>query len=159
MNDITANIFDHTPALSLVKKYEGLRLKVYKCPAGLDTIGYGHVILDNEAELRKGITKEQAEELLLKDLGRFFKGVLAMVKVPITDNMLCALVSFSFNIGLNALKNSTLLKKVNSRKYVEAADEFKKWTKARVNGKLTSLPGLIKRRTDERDLFLRGYNA
>lgn len=152
-------VFNHDPALSLIKKYEGLRLNVYKCPAGLDTIGYGHVILDNEESLRKGITKVQAEELLLKDLSWYLKKVIAMIKVPVTDNMICALTSFAFNIGVNGLKNSTLLKKLNLRKYSDASNEFLKWDKARVNGKLTALPGLTKRRKEERDLFLRGYNA
>jgi len=149
----------YEPALSLIKKYEGLRLKVYKCPAGLDTIGYGHVILDTEKDLYKGITVKQADELLSTDIKRFAIGVIKLVKVPVTDNMINALVSFSFNVGLGSLKASTLLKKVNSRKFEEASNEFLKWNKAKVKGKLTVLIGLDRRRKEERELFLRGYNA
>jgi lysozyme len=73
--------------------------------------------------------------------------------------MINALVSFSFNVGLGSLKTSTLLKKVNNRKFEEASNEFLKWNKAKVKGKLTVLIGLDRRRKEERELFLRGYNA
>ena len=93
---------------------------------------------------------ERAESLLLDDLSMFAEGVERYAKVSLTDNEFGALVSFSFNLGLGNLQKSTLLKKVNAGNMVGAAEEFLKWTKA--GGKV--LPGLVKRRAAERELFL-----
>lgn len=133
--------------LELIKRWEGLELKAYKCPADVWTIGYG----STGAHVTKGlvITKEDAEKLLLKDLERFEKGVTDLVKVPLTDNQFAALVAFSFNVGVEALKKSTLLKKLNASDYDGASKEFAKWNKA--GGKV--LKGLVSRRAAESALF------
>lgn len=132
----------------IIKQSEGLRLEAYLCPAGVLTIGYGHTGSDVKEGSR--VSREEAENLLTRDLERFEKDILKMVKVELTQNQFDALVSFTYNVGSGALKGSTLLKKLNAGSYIEAADEFLKWTKA--GGK--ELPGLVKRRRTERALFL-----
>ena len=158
---------DLTNAVILIKSYEGIldgdpstvNLDPYLCPAGYWTIGWGHVVLDMKGNqikgienkklaysiYPKGITMAEAEVLLRDDLRRFTYGVTTLVKVSLTNNQLCALISFSFNVGLNALKNSTLLKLVNSEKFKEVPDQFRKWNKSK--GKV--LAGLVKRREAE----------
>lgn len=133
--------------INLIKKYEGLRLEAYKCPSGVFTIGYGHT-----KGVKKGmkISKEQAEGFLSDDLKTYENAVNSCVKVPINQYQYDALVSFSFNCGAGALKNSTLLKKLNKKDYKGASDEFLRWNKS--NGQV--LKGLTKRRQEERQLFL-----
>lgn len=132
--------------LDLIKSFEGLRLSAYKCPAGVWTIGYG-----TTAGVKPGqsITKERAEELLRDDVKRFEDQVLRLVKVPLTQGQLDALVSFTYNLGAANLGNSTLLRLLNAGDYKGAAAQFDRWTKA--GGK--ELPGLVKRRAAERALF------
>ena len=96
----------------LIKSYEGLSLKPYFCPAGKLTIGYGHVML--KGEKIEPITLQQAEQLLLNDLSKFNQAVNDLVKVPINQSQFDALVSLCYNIGIEAFKQSTLLKKLNS---------------------------------------------
>jgi len=134
--------------LKLIKEFEGLRLKAYRCPAGVLTIGYGHTGGVREGQV---LTQEEAEELLKKDLLVFERGVRNYVKVPLTDNQFSALVSFSYNVGLGAFGKSTLLRKLNARDYNGAATEFAKWNKG--GGKV--LLGLTRRRTAEKELFLK----
>lgn len=130
----------------LIKKFEGCKLKAYLCPAGIPTIGYGHTY---GVQLGKEITQEQAETLLDNDYPYYEKQVLDLLKVEVTENQLGALTSFAYNLGVNALKKSTLLKLLNGGDPVSAAKEFDKWTKA---GGVV-LPGLVKRRAAERALF------
>lgn len=136
-----------TNGINLIKKYEGCYLKAYKCPAGVWTIGYGHT-----GNIKSGmkITRKQAGAYLKKDLVTFENAVRKYVKVPINQNQFDALVSFSFNCGVGALKTSTLLKKLNKKDYSGAANEFLRWNKS--NGKV--LNGLTKRRKEERKLFM-----
>lgn len=133
--------------LQIIKDFEGCKLTSYLCPAGVWTIGYGHT-----TNVKPGmtITSADAERLLRQDLIRFENAVTQLVKVSVTPNQFSALVSFAYNVGVGALKNSTLLRKLNGKNYRGAADEFLRWNKA--NGKV--LPGLTKRRIAERDLFL-----
>lgn len=132
----------------LIKSFEGLELKAYKDSVGVTTIGYGST--GSHVSMGMTITKEQAEQLLKKDLERFEKGVSDIVKVPLNQNQFDALVSFSFNLGLGSLKSSTLLKKLNFSDYIGASKEFERWNRA--GGKV--LAGLTRRRIAERDLFL-----
>ncbi|MDD6387620.1 MAG: lysozyme [Bacilli bacterium] len=134
--------------IELIKKYEGCVLKAYKCPSGVWTIGYGHT---NGVKSGMQITKAQALNYLKQDLSIYEKAVTNYVKVPLNQNQFDALVSFSFNCGTGALKTSTLLQKLNSSDYNGAANEFLKWNKS--NGKV--LNGLVKRREEEKELFLK----
>ena len=133
--------------IELIKQFEGCRLTAYKCPAGVLTIGYGHT--GKDVHYQDVITKEQAEKLLKKDLMFFEMFVSRCVKVPLNQNQFDALVSFAYNIGITAFKNSTLLKLLNQFEYDKAADQFKRWKYA--NGKI--LLGLARRRQAEEDLF------
>lgn len=133
--------------LELIKNSEGLRLSPYLCPAGLLTIGYGHVI--RNGEVIRDLDEEAAELLLQEDVRWAEKAVGTYVKVPLTENQFSALVSFIFNIGCGAFQKSTLLKLLNKSDYDGASKEFAKWNKG--GGKV--LPGLIVRRSAERELF------
>ena len=82
--------------------------------------------------------------------------ILKYVKVPLTDNQLSALVSFVYNVGIGAFASSTLLRKLNARDYVGAANELLRWDKGTVNGKKVVLRGLTIRRAKERAVFLKG---
>lgn len=141
--------------LSLIKESEALRLRVYKCAAGRETIGWGHVLLPDEKYTT--ITAVEAEELLKKDVRRTEDGVNGFLLCDITQNGFDALVSFTFNIGVNAFRNSTLLRKLNEKRThnancdLQIANEFLRWNKS--NGKI--LRGLCVRRRKERRLFLK----
>lgn len=136
--------------LALIKRWEGLRLQAYLCPAGVWTIGYGHTGPDVTPGLV--ITEAYAEALLRQDLRTFEDGVSRLVTAPLTDNQFSALVSLAFNIGLGAFARSTLLRKLNAGDYAGAQAQFHVWNKA--GGKV--LPGLVNRRAGEAALFGRG---
>lgn len=134
--------------IDLIKQFEGCRLTVYRCPAGVLTIGYGHT----GADVKEGqtITQEQAEKFLRSDLVVHCNNVSGLVKVPLNQNQFDALVSFEYNIGYGNFKSSTLLRLLNQGDYKGAAEQFKRWRYA--NGKVLS--GLITRRQKEKDLFI-----
>ena len=149
-----------TLAMTLVKQFEGgpsggFARVAYRCPAGKQTVGWGHVIRPNE-RIQTPLSADDADALLQADLDRAYRAVLAMVEVPISDEMLAALTSFAFNLGAAALKSSTLLKNLNGGNYRAAADQFLRWNKARdpKTGQLRELSGLTRRRKAERELFL-----
>lgn len=134
--------------IELIKKFEGCKLEAYLCPAGIPTIGVGHT--GKDVRLGMTITEEEADRLLRSDLDRFERAVNQYVGQPITQGQFDALVSFAFNLGSEALRNSTLLRKLNDGDDVGASDEFGRWTKA--GGRV--LPGLVARREAEREMFL-----
>ena len=139
--------------LELIKRFEGLRLKPYLCAANVPTIGYGNTFYEDGKKVKLTdpmITEERATELLLHSIKSFEKWVDSYCRDDINQNQFDALVSFAFNLGPNNLKNSTLLKKVNSNPQdVEIRKEFMKWTKG--GGRV--LKGLVTRRTAEADLY------
>jgi len=136
--------------LALIKAFEGLRLESYICPAGFLTVGYGST--GEHVYPGQVITEKEAEELLRTDLWRFEDVVSCSVTVPLTDNEYAALVSFSFNVGCGAFKDSTLLRRLNDGepKGRVFAEELPRWDKA--NGE--PLEGLARRRKAEVDLAL-----
>ena len=139
--------------IALIKRFEGLRLEAYYDDVGVLTIGWGHTVRDVfEGQV---ITEAEAEALLAKDLQRFESGVNGAVKVRITQSMFDALVSFSYNVGVSAMKGSTALKRLNKGDYEGAAEALTWWNKGRVNGELVVLRGLSIRRSAEAALFLR----
>ena len=137
--------------LALVKEFEGLRLKAYKCPAAVWTIGYGHTSAAGSPMVTSDleITRDAAEEILKRDMLQYEDGVRGLVKVGLTQGQFDALVDFAYNAGVGALAKSTLLKKVNAEKFDEVPAEFMKWTKG--GGK--ELPGLVRRRRAEVKLW------
>jgi len=138
--------------LSIIKKYEGLKLEAYICPAGVPTIGFGSTFYPDGRRVKLGdkVTIQEAENILLHDIKRFEKEVRNGVKIEITDNQLSALISFTYNVGASAFRKSTLLKKVNANPTdLSIHNEFMRWTRA--GGKV--LPGLVKRRAEESKLY------
>jgi lysozyme len=131
----------------LIKYFEGLRLQAYLCSAGVPTIGYGST---KGVTLGMTITKQEAEDLLRRDLHLAERSVLRLVTVPLNDNQFDALVSFVFNVGGGALQRSTLRQKLNRREYWNVPSELLKWCRA--GGKRSA--GLLRRRQAEAELFM-----
>ena len=153
---LNKNIHKHSLSnngMRLLEQFEGLRLEAYLDSAGIATIGFGTIKYPNgsKVKLDDKITKAQAKEYKLHDLKEFESTVNTSVTVPLSQNQYDALVSLSYNIGSNAFKNSTLLKKLNSGDYKGAAEQFLVWNK--VNSK--RVQGLVNRREAERNLFLK----
>jgi lysozyme len=132
--------------LALLKEFEGLRLKAYKCPAGVWTIGYG-----TTADVKEGqvITEAQAEGFLKADLAKFEAGVEKLIG-DATDNQFSACVSLAYNIGLSAFAGSTVLKRHKLGNYLGASRAFGMW----IRGGGRILPGLVRRREAEAKLYL-----
>ena len=129
-----------------IKKHEAWRANAYICPAGVWTIGYGHTAT---AKRGMSISKAEGERLFKKDLQVFENAIHRLVKVSLNQNQFDALVSFAYNCGAPALSQSTLLRVLNQGNYQEAANQFLRWTRG--GGKV--LPGLVKRRQAEKELF------
>lgn len=130
--------------VSLIKSFEGCRLKAYKCPAGVWTIGYGHTDGVKEGDI---ITQEKANEYLRNDLTKYEKAVLNYDAIyHFNQNQFDALVSFTYNCGVGNLKNLT---------------QNGKRTIAQISGKIllynkaggVVLRGLQRRRSAEKELF------
>lgn len=137
-------------ALAMVKLFEGCKLVAYKDVGGILTIGYGHTAGVVEGDT---ITQKAAENFLIADLKKTECGVINLVNVPLSCHAMGALIDFTFNVGLGAFKTSSLLKKVNA-KDVTAADEFLRW----IYVKNVAIKGLLRRRQEERKLFLLPHN-
>lgn len=158
-------------AVKLIKAFEGIEdgnpntvnLDPYLCPAGYWTIGWGHVVIGPNGNMlrgisskdlaysmyKNGITIAEAEVLLKDDLRKFTTGVEKLLEVKLNNNQICALISFSFNVGLYAFSKSTLLKRINANKLSEVPEQFMRWTKS--NGKVSA--GLVRRRKAEVNLW------
>ena len=134
--------------IALIQEFESCRLRAYLCPAGVWTVGFGATGPD----VYQGLvwTQEQADERFTRDLQRFERDVESLLTFEPTSNEFSAMVSFAYNVGVNALAKSTLLRKFNAGDIEGAANEFLRWNKA--GGKV--LDGLTRRREAERDLFL-----
>jgi lysozyme len=154
-------------AIRMIKHHEGVRMRPYRCPALLWTVGVGHVIDPSHAAVKyeerrtlpipegwdRILTMGEVDAILAQDLGRFERGVARLCPAVVGhQGRFDALVSFSFNVGLGNLQRSTLRMKHNRGDFEEAAAEFMKWSKA--GGKV--LKGLVNRRLDEQRLYLRG---
>jgi lysozyme len=150
--------------IQLIKHWEGVRYRPYICSARLHTIGVGHVLYPDQgrlpldqrdayplkAEDNRVFSGAEVDGILGADLQRFEVGVAKLFPVVLTQGQNDALVSFAFNLGLGGVQRSTLRQKVLRGEIETAADEFLKFTRG--GGKI--LPGLVKRRNDERALFL-----
>jgi GH24 family phage-related lysozyme (muramidase) len=139
--------------LALIKHFEGLRTTAYQDSVGVWTIGYGHTSMAGPPTVYPGmtITTAQAEAILQQDLEVFERGVSQALTIATTENQFSAMVSFAFNVGLSAYRNSTLLRKHNAGDFAGAANEFPRWVYA--GGEV--LPGLVRRRDAERTLYLK----
>ena len=143
-------------AASICRRFEGLYLKPYLCPAGVPTIGYGATFYQNgkKVSLRdKPITREQAEDLLMYHLKQYFlKEVLLLCYTLDTESKTASILDFAFNVGLGNLKVSTLRKRILSKNWEDVPNQLMRWNKA--NGKV--LKGLTLRREAEKVLFILG---
>lgn len=141
--------------LHLIAEFEGLSLKPYMCQAKKPTIGYGNCYYKNGTKvtmLDKPITKEEAIKLLEIIVDSFTKQVSKLVTSPLNQNQINAIVSFTYNVGIGALKNSTLLKLINKdHNQIAIANEFLKWTNA--GGEKSK--GLEKRRIKESQIYFK----
>lgn len=145
--------------INLIKRFETYRSKPYICPTGHPTIGFGTTVYPNGQKVKmtdSPITLEKANEILQYDLAKFEKFVIDLVKIKLTSNQFSALVSWTYNLGPDALRRSTMLKKINANPNDPSiADEIKRWNKGSVNGVLQSLPGLVTRRNAEAELYFK----
>lgn len=154
--------------LAKIKQWEGLVLYAYDDvdPArppkksmpgdhvgGTLTIGYGST---KDVKQGQALTKAKADVRLVQELYEYEEAVSNSVKVPLTDNQFSALVAFAFNVGIGAFTGSTLLKKLNAGDYNAVPKELMRWTKSTINGKKTTLPGLVNRRSAEVGLWVQG---
>lgn len=146
--------------VDLIKRHESLQLRAYIDPVGIWTIGYGHT-----GGVKSGdeVSESQAEQLLREDLVIAERAV-SLQRLQINQNQFDALVSFTFNVGVGLPRShprgpsgflgSTLLAKARrDANDPSIANEFRKWVKGRVNGRLITLPGLVKRREEELKLY------
>lgn len=141
--------------LDLIKKHEGLRLKSYLCPAGVWTIGYGTTGPNVKPGMK--ITREEAEDLLFADLRKFELNVLAACKPAVPNQAeFDAMVSLCYNIGPANFKKSSVVRLFKLGNKEDAALAFNLWVKANdpKTGKKVTLPGLVRRRAEESQLFL-----
>jgi lysozyme len=157
-------------AIQMIKHHEGVRRRAYRCPALLWTQGSGHLLYPEQAKLpmderrhfplraedNRAWSDEEIDRVLAQDLVRFERGVARLCPAAVNhQGRFDALVSFAFNVGLGNLQRSGLRMKTNREEFEEAAEEFMKWTKA--GGRV--LPGLVKRRHDERLIYLGGCHV
>lgn len=144
-------------ASTLITHFEGLSLIPYLCPAQYWTIGYGSSTLADGTPVRKDsppISQEEACVLLERHLLALQRDLRSFVTAPLTEAQEAALLSWQYNIGTGAARGSSLVRLLNEGRYAAAALQFVRWNKATLNGKLTILPGLVRRREIERDVFL-----
>jgi len=139
--------------IRLIKHHEGIRNKPYKCPAGLWTVGVGHLIGNGKSlpeSWNKTFTMEEIDGILKSDLRRFELGVRKMLpNVPLRQHEFDALVSFCFNLGLGCFQRSTIRQAILRGDKKAAMESLVKYCRA--GGKI--LRGLKIRRLDERALF------
>jgi len=152
-------------AIHMIKHHEGVRMRPYRCPALLWTVGVGHVIDPSHAAVKyedrknlpipdgwdRQLSMGEVDAILAQDLARFERGVARYCPAAVnSQGQFDALVSFAFNVGLGNLQRSSIRMRYNRGDIEGAADAFLMWTKAA--GRV--LPGLVKRRQDERAMFL-----
>jgi lysozyme len=135
-------------AVNLIKQFEGCKLQSYKDSVSVWTIGFGSTDCVSE---NMHISQEQAEAFLRRDMIKFETDVNNLVTSPLNQNQFDALVAFTYNLGAGALERSTLLKLLNQKNYISAANEILKFDHA---GHV-KLPGLTRRRRAEFDLFVK----
>ena len=137
-------------AVELIKVSEGFEGTAYKCPAGVWTYGYGwtHGVKEGDT-----ITEEKASELVEQEVMKIAGQVKTVlgddVFAKLTENQVCALIDFVYNLGLGNFKDSTLCKMIKGGQIMEAGNQFERWVKA--GGQV--LPGLVKRREAEKELW------
>ncbi len=141
--------------VDLIKSFEGLRLNAYKDSAGIWTIGYGTIQYEDGTPVKKGdvINEDQAEHLLQFEIFKKTKKLNQFLPV-LNQNQFDACTSLAYNIGVNGFEGSTACKKIKSNPCDETIKQsWILWNKARVDGVLTEIKGLTKRRQKEVELY------
>jgi len=140
-----------TAGIELIKQFEGWRSRAYRDAVGVWTIGYGHTAMAGSPRPVQGmrISKIVGEQLLKRDLVKYERAVNNAVTVDINQNQFDALVSFCYNVGPGNLNKSSVIKRVNERRFSEVPDRLMLWNRA--GGKV--LLGLTRRRKAEGALF------
>lgn len=145
--------------LELITSFEGYHRKLangdaaaYLCPANIATIGWGTTFYPDGKPVRLGDvrTKAQCDSYKEHDVKKFSDAVNRTVRVPLTQSMFDALISFAYNVGAYAFESSTLLRLLNAKDYAGAAGQFERWNKGS-GGRV--LAGLVRRRDAEEKLF------
>ena len=143
--------------LKLIMAYEGFRSHSSRLPDGRWVIGYGHM-----RAAREGLKVSQPEAAAILrefDLPPVEEAILDLVLVPLNQNEFDALVSFAFNIGTDQLESSDVLSLLNSGDRMGAARALEKWCKARVGARSMVVDPLVRRRADEKALFLKAVGT
>jgi lysozyme len=136
--------------IEFIKSFESFSPIIYKCPAGVYTIGYGHTLRYFEKDYK--ISREEAEKLLFQDICLASDVVIRNIRIKLTQNQFDALISFVFNVGSGAFQRSSLRHKINSSWDDEEIHyEFLQWVYA--GGK--KMPGLLYRRKCEAEIYSR----
>ena len=142
-------------AINLIKEFEGFKDYAYIDTDGTPVIGYGLSRIGGlPVQIGDRISTTQADAALKAHIREIHQELEQIIKVDLSDRQLSALTSIAFNVGVDNIKNSTLVRKINTKDYAGAADEFLRWDKANLQGALVQLPGLSRRRAAERQLFL-----
>ena len=142
-------------AINLIKEFEGFKDYAYIDTDGTPVIGYGLSRIGGlPVQIGDRISTTQADAALNAHIREIHQELEQIIKVDLSDRQLSALTSIAFNVGVDNIKNSTLVRKINTKDYAGAADEFLRWDKANLQGALVQLPGLSRRRAAERQLFL-----
>jgi len=140
-----------TTGINLIKLFEGCKLTAYKCPAGIWTIGFGNTYYEDGSKIKEGdkITQQRADALLANLLPKYEAIVKKKITIPLTQNQFDALVSYVWNTG----GSDTLYKLINNK---ASDDEIRTWFETKyITGGGNVLPGLVKRRKAEADLFFK----
>jgi lysozyme len=137
--------------LDLIERFEGMRRTAARLPDGRWTIGYGHT---RSARAGAEVGQADAEALLYFDLLPVMEAVDGLVSTPLTQNQFDALIAFAFNVGIEAFRDSDVLKRINQGRMTEAAMALDVWRKADIDGDPRVLDALVRRRAAEKALFL-----
>ncbi len=130
----------------LIAEFEGFSSTVYRCQAGVPTIGFGHTKDVTEGQT---ITKEDALRLLMSELSTLQKALANVIHVDVTEGQFVAILSLVYNIGVWKFRTSTLLRELNKENFVNAGNEFARW----IYVKRQPNEGLMRRRAKEREVF------
>lgn len=130
----------------LIAEFEGFSSTVYRCQAGVPTIGFGHTKDVTEGQT---ITKDEALALLMSDLSCLQKALSGLIHVDVTEGQFIALLSLVYNIGVGNFRKSTLLRELNAGRILHASEQFPHW----IYVKKQPNKGLMKRRKKEREVF------
>jgi lysozyme len=139
-------------------QYEGESLRPYRCSAGVPTIGVGATTYPDGRKVTMKdapITQQESRNMLQEECGKYIRAVEEMLTFEANVHQLVAMASLAYNVGIAALKKSTVLRAHNAGDISSASRAFSLWNKAKIDGKLTEVRGLTARRAAESALYLR----